>query len=279
MDEVAAAARRCGRVARDGAPPADAPGGRRRRPRRDGSRGTAALPTAEADGLDLLWPPSRGRRRRRRPPHRPHAAHREAPPRARPVGAVAGPPGPRRPRRRRRRARRGPARARTTTRRRRRSRRRPPPRREPDVHGVAAAVERRPLHVDSARADAARPTPTPDAHVDPHDAPHAAGIRRARLGDPDRARARRAALTDYYALLPGDLDAGWDRLTPRYQATTAANRSTYRSFWGDVERVRVADVDGSPPGTVDGDGHLRLRRRPGLRRAHAGTASSRTTAS
>ena len=57
-------------------------------------------------------------------------------------------------------------------------------------------------------------------------------------------------MSSYYALLPGDLDAAWDRLTPRYQSTTAKNRRTFGSFWGDVDRVRASDVDGSPPGTV-----------------------------
>ena len=59
------------------------------------------------------------------------------------------------------------------------------------------------------------------------------------------------AVEDYYALLPGDLDAAWDRLTPRYQTTTAKNRSTFDAFWGDVERVRATDAGGSPPGTAE----------------------------
>jgi eukaryotic-like serine/threonine-protein kinase len=55
---------------------------------------------------------------------------------------------------------------------------------------------------------------------------------------------------DYYALLPGDLDAGWERLTPRYQRTTARNRETYGSFWGAIDRVSVSDVTASAPGSV-----------------------------
>lgn len=58
------------------------------------------------------------------------------------------------------------------------------------------------------------------------------------------------AVEDYYALLPGDLDAAWARLSDRYQRTTATNRSTFGSFWGDVDRVRTSDVSGSPPGDV-----------------------------
>ena len=59
------------------------------------------------------------------------------------------------------------------------------------------------------------------------------------------------AVEDYYALLPGDLDSAWGRLTPRYQTTTAKNRSTFDAYWGDVERVRATDADGSPPETAE----------------------------
>jgi eukaryotic-like serine/threonine-protein kinase len=55
---------------------------------------------------------------------------------------------------------------------------------------------------------------------------------------------------DYYALLPDDLEAGWARLTPRYQRTTARNRATYESFWGAIDRVSVSDVTASAPGSV-----------------------------
>jgi eukaryotic-like serine/threonine-protein kinase len=59
-----------------------------------------------------------------------------------------------------------------------------------------------------------------------------------------------AAVEGYYALLPGDTDAGWSRLTDRYRRTTATSRSYYESFWGAVDSVRVSDVSGRSPGTV-----------------------------
>jgi hypothetical protein len=68
-------------------------------------------------------------------------------------------------------------------------------------------------------------------------------------GAPTTAQLRRG-LTDYYALLPGDRDAGWDRLTSRYQRTTARNRDTYESFWSAIDSVRVSDVSASAPETV-----------------------------
>lgn len=57
-------------------------------------------------------------------------------------------------------------------------------------------------------------------------------------------------MQDYYALLPGDLDAGWARLTPRYQRTTARNREYYASFWGAIDRVSLSDVTASAPDSV-----------------------------
>ncbi len=74
-------------------------------------------------------------------------------------------------------------------------------------------------------------------------------------------------MRDYYALLPGDLDAGWARLTPRYQSTTARNRATYGSFWGAVDAVSVSDVTASAPGSATatvtyeyGDGRVFVER-------------------
>ena len=81
-------------------------------------------------------------------------------------------------------------------------------------------------------------TPTPTASTPP-----------AGTGTPT-ARELRAAVQDYYALLPGDLDAGWARLTPRYQSTTARNRETYGSFWSAIDAVSVSDVTASAPGSV-----------------------------
>ena len=57
-------------------------------------------------------------------------------------------------------------------------------------------------------------------------------------------------MKDYYALLPGDLDTAWGRLTERYQRTTATNRSTFESFWGDVDAVSASKVSGDSPGSA-----------------------------
>jgi hypothetical protein len=54
----------------------------------------------------------------------------------------------------------------------------------------------------------------------------------------------------YYALLPGNTDAAWQRLTGSYQSGHAGGRSGYDSFWGQMRRVSVSRVSGSPPGSV-----------------------------
>jgi len=55
------------------------------------------------------------------------------------------------------------------------------------------------------------------------------------------------AITDYYALMPSGSDQGWDRLTARFQSTTAQNRPYYERFWGGISRVIAEDVQGAAP--------------------------------
>jgi len=62
--------------------------------------------------------------------------------------------------------------------------------------------------------------------------------------------ALRDAVTGYYALLPGDRDAAWNRLTPHYQRTTARSRSYFESFWSGIDSARVSSLDASAPDTV-----------------------------
>jgi serine/threonine protein kinase len=108
----------------------------------------------------------------------------------------------------------------------------PSPSRSPRPSSSAPA----PSTTPAPRTTAARPTP-------------AATTARPVSGTPTSAQLR-AAVQDYYALLPGNLDAGWDLLTSRYQSTTARNRATYESFWGSVDDVSVSDVSASRPGSV-----------------------------
>ncbi len=103
-----------------------------------------------------------------------------------------------------------------------------------------SATSSAPARTSSAPAPSRTPTQSPSPK--PSTSPAAEGSPSAReLG---------AAVQDYYALLPGDLDAGWARLTPRYQRTTARNREYYASFWGAIDRVSLSDVTASAPDSV-----------------------------
>jgi serine/threonine protein kinase len=55
------------------------------------------------------------------------------------------------------------------------------------------------------------------------------------------------AVIGYFNLVPGNLDAGWARLTAHFQSTKAENRRYYDNFWSVIERVDVRDVRGEPP--------------------------------
>jgi len=68
---------------------------------------------------------------------------------------------------------------------------------------------------------------------------------------PDPAVQLAAAVTDYYALMPGNTDAGWTQLTGNFQTSIARNRESYNSFWGGVDRVVASDVTSTAPGTVE----------------------------
>ncbi len=64
---------------------------------------------------------------------------------------------------------------------------------------------------------------------------------------PPTAGTLAATVSDYYALMPGNTDEGWARLTARFQNGIAQDRQYYESFWSGVERVAVADVSATAP--------------------------------
>jgi serine/threonine protein kinase len=59
------------------------------------------------------------------------------------------------------------------------------------------------------------------------------------------------AITDYYALMPGNLSAGWKRLTISYQQNHAGGFTDYQNFWNSVQRVTVIDVSVTQDDAVD----------------------------
>ena len=110
---------------------------------------------------------------------------------------------------------------------------------EPSSPTTTPSPTRSPSRSPSPSPRTSRPSASPTRSVPPPAA-----------GAPSAADLRRG-ITSYYALLPGDRDAGWDRLTPRYQRTTASSRDYYESFWSAIDSVRVSDVSASAPETVD----------------------------
>jgi len=58
------------------------------------------------------------------------------------------------------------------------------------------------------------------------------------------------AVTDYYALLPDNTDAGWNLLTPSYQRQTGG-RDSYKEFWNGIDTVTVTDVRATTPDRVE----------------------------
>ena len=66
----------------------------------------------------------------------------------------------------------------------------------------------------------------------------------------DTPEQRRGVITDYYALVPGNLPAAWNRLTTNYQQNHAGGFTGYQNFWNPIQRVTVIDVSTEQDGTV-----------------------------
>jgi eukaryotic-like serine/threonine-protein kinase len=59
------------------------------------------------------------------------------------------------------------------------------------------------------------------------------------------------AVTDYYALLPANIQAGWARLTPSYQQAGAGGLNGYEQFWGQFSKVTASNATGQPPDSAE----------------------------
>jgi len=76
-----------------------------------------------------------------------------------------------------------------------------------------------------------------------------------------------AAVSDYYALMPGNRDEAWLRMTADYQTNHAGGRGGYEAFWADIDEVEAEDVAGRAPGAAEAtitykfvDGHEEVER-------------------
>ncbi|HEY2300153.1 MAG TPA: serine/threonine-protein kinase [Jatrophihabitans sp.] len=77
----------------------------------------------------------------------------------------------------------------------------------------------------------------------------AAGSTHARPGPPSASQLA-SAVTDYYDVVPGNLAAGWQRLSRHFQTTKAQNRQQYDYYWNTVRRVDVLNTSGQPPSSA-----------------------------
>ena len=59
---------------------------------------------------------------------------------------------------------------------------------------------------------------------------------------PGSSQTPAAAITAYYALMPGNLEQGWTLLTPKYQRSPAGGFEGYQRFWGQIGSVQVSGV-------------------------------------
>ncbi len=115
---------------------------------------------------------------------------------------------------------------------------RPQPRRTPgrtgDTHNGASGPTSSAPSLSPSKSKTRTPTPT---------APPSSPIQNG----PPTNQELATAVVDYFTLVPGNLDAGWARLTPHFQSTKAHNRQTFDNFWNSVQRVSVRNARGEPP--------------------------------
>jgi hypothetical protein len=57
-------------------------------------------------------------------------------------------------------------------------------------------------------------------------------------------------IENYYHLMPGNLDAGWNYMTADYQQNHAGGRSGYDSFWAQFSAVSLSNVTAQAPASV-----------------------------
>jgi serine/threonine protein kinase len=61
------------------------------------------------------------------------------------------------------------------------------------------------------------------------------------------------AITDYYKLMPNDLQDGWNHMTADYQQNHAGGFAGYQSYWQQFSAVSLANVTATLPNTVVAD--------------------------
>ena len=117
---------------------------------------------------------------------------------------------------------------------------------DPDRTAAAPASTSAPAQSRQAPPPATTPAPTTTAPPPPTPGPPLADAVAPRATPEQQG----AAVAEYYALMPGNLQAGWARLTSSYQSNHAGGFAAYQNFWSAIERVQVSAISVPEPGTV-----------------------------
>jgi eukaryotic-like serine/threonine-protein kinase len=64
----------------------------------------------------------------------------------------------------------------------------------------------------------------------------------AQQPNPPSSATPAAAIADYYALMPGNRDQAWNRLTPKFQNSPAGGKSGYDRFWSKISSISATDI-------------------------------------
>ena len=128
--------------------------------------------------------------------------------------------------------------------------------------GPSRSPQALPAEPGPSSATQAVPTSTPDEpSPTPHALPAEPGPSNTTQASPttpsvpgspqDTPEQRQEAITNYYALVPANLPAAWDRLTANYQQSHAGGFTGYQDFWSPVQRVTVMAVSAGQGDAVD----------------------------
>jgi hypothetical protein len=125
----------------------------------------------------------------------------------------------------------------------------PPTTVPPEITTAAARATTHPLATTSVAARQGASTGSATSLSPP---PHTtSSTTRSATAQPAPTAAQLAtAITDYYALLPGNTDQGWALLTRNFQTGTAQSRQYYQHFWDSIYRVTATDARGATPDTA-----------------------------
>ena len=127
------------------------------------------------------------------------------------------------------------------------------PQPDPRPAAIAPVAEPAPSATTPSSAPASSappPSPTPAVPSAPPaaiPAPAAPAPPPAPGGGAPSAAQLAEAISGYYALVPGNTDAAWPRMTANYQTNHAGGRQAFQQFWDAVARVSANAISGTSP--------------------------------